>query len=71
MRTSCHYDGVETKSAGSQLRVVRSEKLVVEARDSSGTHRKGNVCRRKFLPSSTVKTMTENTSPCVTVICKV
>jgi hypothetical protein len=32
---------VETKSAGSKLRVVRSEKMVAEAGDSSGTHRKG------------------------------
>jgi hypothetical protein len=54
----------------SQLRVavVRSEKLVAEARDSSGTQRKGNVHRWKPLPSSAVKTVTENTILCMIVI---
>jgi hypothetical protein len=38
----------------SRLRVaaVRSKKLVAEAGDSSGTQRKGNVCRWKPLPSN-------------------
>jgi hypothetical protein len=37
----------------SELRVavVRREKLVVDAGDSSGTKKKGNVCRWKPLPS--------------------
>jgi hypothetical protein len=44
----------------SQLRVavVRSEKLVAEVGDSSGTQRKGDVRRGKMLPSSAVKTVT-------------
>jgi hypothetical protein len=53
-------------SAGSELRAA-----VAEVRDSSGTHRKGNVHCWKPLPSSSVKTVTENTSLCVTMICKV
>jgi hypothetical protein len=32
---------------------------VAEVGDSSGTHRKGNICRWKLLPSSIVKIMTE------------
>jgi hypothetical protein len=58
----------ESLQAHSQLRaaVVRSEKLVSEAGDSSGTQRKGNVCHWKPLPSSAV-----NTGLCVMVICKV
>jgi hypothetical protein len=52
------------RQAGSQL---RNGKLVAEARDSSGTKRKGGVHCWKPLPSSTVKTATENTSLCVTV----
>jgi hypothetical protein len=50
--------------------VVRSEKPVAEAGDISGTQRKGNVLRWKPLPSSAVKTVTENTSLCVIMICK-
>jgi hypothetical protein len=50
---------------------VRSEKLVAEAGDSSGNHKKGNVRRWKPLPSNAVKTVTENTSLYVMVICKV
>jgi hypothetical protein len=62
--------GSAGRQAGRQLRVavLRSEKLVAEARDSSGTQRKGNACRWKPLPSNTVKTMTEKTSLCVIVI---
>jgi hypothetical protein len=48
-----------------------SEKLVAAAGDSSGNQAKGNVRRWKPLPSSAVKTVTENTSLCVAVICKV
>jgi hypothetical protein len=44
---------------------------VAEDGDSSRTQKKWNVCRRKPLPSSAVKTVTQNTSLCVTVICKV
>jgi hypothetical protein len=47
-----------------RVAVVRSEKLVAEAGDSSGT-------QRKALPSSAVKNVTENTGLCVTVICEV
>jgi hypothetical protein len=62
----------ESLQADSQLRVpdVRSEQLVAEAGYSSGTQRKGNVRRWKPLPSSAVKTVTENTSLCAIVICK-
>jgi hypothetical protein len=54
----------ESLQTGSQLRVavVRSEKLVAEARDSSGTQRKGNVRRWKPLPSIAVKTVAGNIS---------
>jgi hypothetical protein len=63
----------EGLQAGNQLRVavVRSEQLVAEAGDSTGTLRKGNVHRWKLLPSSAVKTVTENTILCMLVICKV
>jgi hypothetical protein len=63
---------VERESVGRQLRVVvvRSEKMVAEAGDISGTQRKGDIHRWKPLPSSAVKTVTENTSLCVLVICK-
>jgi hypothetical protein len=54
--------------AGRQL---RSEKLVAEAGGSLGTQRKGNVCCWKLLPSSAVKTVTEDTSRSVIVIYKV
>jgi hypothetical protein len=54
-----------------RVTVVRSEKLVAEAGDSFGTQRRGNARRWKPLPSSAVKTMTENISPWVVVICKV
>jgi hypothetical protein len=47
------------------------QKLVAEARHSSGTHRKGNVRRWKPLLSSAVETVTKNTSLRVLVICKV
>jgi hypothetical protein len=47
------------------------QNLVAEARDSSGTQRKGNVKRWKPLPSNAVKTVPENTSLCVMVIYKV
>jgi hypothetical protein len=47
----------ERESAGRQS----VEKLVVEAGDSSGTQRKGNVLLWKPLPSSAVKIVTENT----------
>jgi hypothetical protein len=43
---------------------------VAKAGDSSGTQRKGNVHCWKTLPSNAVKTVTENTSLCVIVICK-
>jgi hypothetical protein len=46
------------------------QKLEAEASDSSETRRKGNVCRWKPLPSSTVKTLTEKTTLYVIVICK-
>jgi hypothetical protein len=45
----------EGLQADSQLRVAEAE-----AGDSSGTQRKGNVHHWKLLPSSAVKTMTEN-----------
>jgi hypothetical protein len=32
--------------------IVRSEKLVVEAGDSSGTQKKRNICNQKPLPSN-------------------
>jgi hypothetical protein len=54
-----------------RVAVVRSEKLVSNSRYSSGTQRKGNVHCWKPLLSSTVKTVTENTSLCEMVICKV
>jgi hypothetical protein len=50
----------------SQLRVA-----VAQAGDSLETQRKGNVQHRKPLPSSAMKTVTENTNWCVIVICKV
>jgi hypothetical protein len=40
------------------------EKLVAEASDSSGAHRKGNVCRWKLLPSSDSEDMTMDTCVC-------
>jgi hypothetical protein len=52
--------------ADRQLRVA-----VAGAGDSSGTQRKGNVRRWKPLPSNAVKTVTEITSLCVIVICKI
>jgi hypothetical protein len=48
------------ESAGSQLSVAEPK-----AAGSSGTQRKGNVCRWKPLPNSVVKTVIENTSMCV------
>jgi multidrug resistance efflux pump len=64
---------VESLQADNQLRVavVRTEKLVAEAGYSSGTQRKGNVHCWKPLPSNAVKTVTENTSLFVIVICDV
>jgi hypothetical protein len=53
-----NLDRVERESAG-RLKVA-----VAEVRDSSGT-------QKKPLPSRAVKTVTENTSLCVIVICKV
>jgi hypothetical protein len=47
------------------------QKLVADRGDSLGTQRMGNVRRWKPLPSSIVKTVTENTSLFETVICKV
>jgi hypothetical protein len=35
-----------------RVAVVMSEKLIAEARDSSGTQRKMNVCLWKSLPSN-------------------
>jgi hypothetical protein len=46
------------------------ENLEDGAGNSLGNQRKGKARRWKPLPSSAVKTMTENTSLCVTVICK-
>jgi hypothetical protein len=78
--TSCHYQSVRVDSesrecleSDSQLRVAaeRSEKLVAEVGGSSGTQSQGNVHCWKSLPSSAVKTVTENISMCVIVICKV
>jgi hypothetical protein len=45
---------IEVKPELIQLRaaVVRSEKLVAEAENSSRTQRKGNVCHRKPQPSN-------------------
>jgi hypothetical protein len=59
------YQWVERESlqAGSQLRVA-----VTEVEDSSGIQGKGNARRWKPLPSSAVKTVTQNTSMCVIVI---
>jgi hypothetical protein len=54
-----------------RVTVVRGEKLVTEIGNSSGTQRKGNVCRWKPLPSRAVRNVTENTSLCVTVTLKV
>jgi hypothetical protein len=48
-----------------------NEKLVAEKVDSLETQNKGNACHQKPLPSSMVKTVTENTNLFVTVICKV
>jgi hypothetical protein len=62
---------VERESAGSQLRSCCCENLVAETWDSSGTQRKRNVRRWKPLPSSALKTVTENTSLCVILIFKV
>jgi hypothetical protein len=42
-----------------------------EKGDNSGTQRKGNVRSWKTLPSRALKPVTENTSLCVIVICKV
>jgi hypothetical protein len=42
-----------------------------EAGDSAGTHREEYIRCWKLLPSCAVKTMTKNTSLCVTVSCKV
>jgi hypothetical protein len=58
--------GVKRGSACSQLSIT-----VAEAEDSSGTQRKGNICQWKMLPSRAVKIVTENTTLCVIVICKV
>jgi hypothetical protein len=44
---------------------------VLEAGDSLGTQRKGNICCWKPLPSCSVKIMTDITSLYVIVICKV
>jgi hypothetical protein len=52
------------------LRFSRCE-LVAEARESSGTQRNGNVRRLKPLPSNGSEDVTENTSLCVIVNCKV
>jgi hypothetical protein len=56
----------ESLQANSQLRVA-----VAEARGSSGNQRKRNVRLWKPLPSSAVKTVTDNTSLCMIVICEV
>jgi uncharacterized protein (DUF3084 family) len=61
----------EKREARSEKREARSEKLIAKGGDSSGTQRKGNIRRWKPLPSSAVKTIIENTSLCVIVICKV
>jgi glycerophosphoryl diester phosphodiesterase len=45
-----------------RVAVVRSEKLVAEAGDSLGTQRRRNAHHWKPLPSSTMKTFTENIS---------
>jgi hypothetical protein len=55
----------ERESAG------RQTVAVAEAGDSSGTQRKGNARLWKLLPSSAVKTVTEKTSLCVIVSCKI
>jgi hypothetical protein len=57
----------ESLQADSRLgvAVVRSEKLVAEVGDSSGTQRKGNVLRWKPLPSND-----NSTEVCVIVNCK-
>jgi hypothetical protein len=54
-----------------RVAVVKSEKLVAEAGDSTGTQRKGNVRFWKPLPSNAVKTVTEKARLCVIVSCKV
>jgi hypothetical protein len=56
----------ESLQAESQFRVAETE-----GGDSSGTQRKGNVHRWKPLPSSAVKTVTDNTSLCVILISKI
>jgi hypothetical protein len=66
-----HYEKVKKESTGRQpVERCRCEKLVAEARDSLGKQSKGNVRCWKLLPSSTVKTVTENISPYVIVILK-
>jgi hypothetical protein len=47
------------------------QKFVAQTGDSSETQRKLNVCHRKPPPSSAVKAVARNTSPFVTVSCKV
>jgi hypothetical protein len=63
---------VNRESAGSHLEDAseRSQKLAAEAGDSWGTKRKGNIHHWEPLPRSAVKTVTENTSLCETVICE-
>jgi hypothetical protein len=63
----------ENLQADNQFRaaVVRGENLVAEAVDSSRAQKTGNVHCWKPLPSSEVKTVTENSSLCVIVICRV
>lgn len=58
-------------SLGRQSVQISSEKLAVEARDSSGTQRKRNHRRWKPLPNSELKTMTVNVYLCVIMICEV
>jgi hypothetical protein len=63
----------DSLQADSRLRVavVRIEKFLAEVGDRSGTQSKRNVHHWKTLPSTALKTVTENTRQCVTVICKV
>jgi hypothetical protein len=65
------YERMERESADRQsIESCSCENLVAEAGDSSGKQTKGNVRRWKPLPSKVMKIVTDNTSLCVTVICK-
>jgi hypothetical protein len=61
--------GVSWRIAAGQLWEL--QKLVAEAGDTSGTQGKGSVRRWKPLLSKVMKTVIDNTSLCVIVICKV